>query len=364
MNSRLQELRREIAAKKLDAMLINAYESYCYFSGFRGSNCYLIITQTQSLLITDGRYTEQAKLEAPDFTLISRPRPMHELICETLSGCAAHRVGYESMKITDYEISALKKKLPQIEWVPQIDFGVRARMCKDEGELSRIRRAVEIADQALLDLIPSIHPGMRENEISALLEYHMARRGSEHPAFETIVASGPRGALPHGAPTDRCIETGEMVTIDFGACFAGYMSDITRTLWIVDIPDELRRIWDAVLDVQRACVSAVRPDIPAKSLDVMQRDLFEKKGLAQYVQHSLGHGVGLEIHEAPSVSASSTVQLAPGMVITIEPGLYLPGIGGVRIEDTVLVTADGHEVLTASPHHIKIDCNVAANSVS
>lgn len=364
MNSRLQELRREMAAKKLDAMLINAYESYRYFSGFSGSNCYLIITQAQSLLITDGRYTEQAKLEAPNFTLISRPRPMQELICETLIDCAPHRVGYESMKISDYEISALRKKLSQFEWIPQIDFGARARMCKDTEELGRIRRAVEIADQALADLIPSLRPGMREYEVSALLEYHMARHGSEHPAFETIVASGARGALPHGAPTSKRILNGEMVTIDFGACFEGYMSDITRTLWMGDIPDSLRNIWNAVFDVQRACVRAVRPDIPAKSLDALQRDLFEKKGLSQYVQHSLGHGVGLEIHEAPTVSSSSAMQLAPGMVITIEPGLYLPDIGGVRIEDTVLVTEDGYEVLTASPHQIKIDCNVVPNSVS
>lgn len=364
MDHRLHALRQELAAKGLDAMLCGAYESYRYFSGFSGSNCHLVITQQDAVLITDGRYTEQARQEAPGFRLVSRPRPMRELICETLSELAVARVGYETMRITDYEIGELRACTPQIEWVPQRDFGLYARARKDAQELACIRRAVRIADQALADLIPILRPGMTEREIAAQLEFFMARRGSERVAFETIVASGVRGALPHGAPTDKPVQEGEMITIDFGACSGGYLSDITRTLWLGEIPKRQRELWNAVMEVQRECVSAVRPGIAARDLDTLQRKLFAARGMDAYIQHSLGHGVGLAIHEAPSVSATSELALAPGMVITIEPGLYVPQLGGVRIEDTVLVTDTGHEVLTASPHEIKIHCNPAQNSVS
>lgn len=357
MNQRLDNLKKILSTKNLDALLIHSYEAYRYFSGFSGSNCYLIIGENDRILITDGRYTEQAKAEAPDFTLVAEPRPMRELICETIKSKGFLKIGYDSIKMTDFELTNLKENTPDTIWQAVPHLGCDARVCKDMGELSKIRKAVEIADEALAELIPHIKPGMCEFEVSALLEYYMARRGSKHPAFETIVASGVRGALPHGAPTDKKLVCGELVTIDFGACFEGYMSDITRTLWLGDIPDNLKDIWNAVEAVQRACVDAVRPGISAKSLDALQREKFADAGLSQYICHSIGHGVGLEIHEAPTVSSSSDAILSPGMVITIEPGLYLPGIGGVRIEDTVLVTENGHEVLTASPHFIKINCN-------
>ena len=357
MKQRIAKLRHRMNELCIDAMLVSSFENYRYFSGFCGSNCKLIITQADAILLTDGRYTEQARTQAPDFAVLSAKGSMHDLLCEAISNTDACKVGFETMKMSDYEASKIKNALPNISWVPIADFGLDFRMIKDEDEIKNIRRAVKIADDALSALIPQIKCGMSEREIAALLEFHMAQRGSEHPAFETIAASGVRSSLPHGAPTDKKIENGDLLTLDFGACAGGYMSDITRTLWIGDPPDALKSLYAAVFDVQRACVAAVKPGICVSELDLLQRKMFESRGLSEYICHSLGHGVGLEIHEAPTVSRLSDALLAPGMVITIEPGLYIPNVGGVRIEDTVLVTDCGHEVLTASPHNIKIDCN-------
>lgn len=353
-NTRIATLVDELKDNKLDAMVISSYASYRYFSGFSGSNCILIITQSRRLLLTDGRYTEQAKLQAPNFEILVCTRTICAVMIDLLRETQATKVGYETMKVTDFEIKQWRTMANEIEWIPQMDFGKLARVCKDKVEIACITRAVAIADQALSEILPSIKIGMSEREVAALLEYHMMKNGSEHPAFDTIVVSGARGALPHGMPTDKKIERGDMITIDFGACFEGYMSDITRTIWM-DIPSEQsQHIFNTVYEAQQTCIQAVRPDVPVSDLDALQRKVFEKYNLQEFIAHSLGHGVGLEIHESPSLSMSGTTLLKPGMVITIEPGLYIPGLCGVRIEDTVLVTEDGAHVLTKSPHKIKI----------
>lgn len=233
-------------------------------------------------------------------------------------------------------------------------FATELRAVKDDGEISLIRRAVEISDKAFEKLLPEIKVGMTEREIAARLEYYMALFGSEHPAFETISAFGVRSSLPHGAPTNKKLQNNELLTLDFGACFGGYMSDITRTIMIGKPDDKLITVFNTVLAVQDTCINAVKPKIAAKELDLLQRKLFEEAGLSNYICHSLGHGVGLEIHEAPTVSKLSETILKPGMVITIEPGLYIPNLGGVRTEDTVLVTENGFERLTKSPHNVKL----------
>ncbi len=279
---------------------------------------------------------------------------LNSFICEVLEEKKIRKVNYETEKLSDFSASALKSKTPDICWVPVPSFATNLRAVKDDGEISLIRRAVEISDKAFLKLLPEIKVGMTEREIAARLEYYMALLGSEHPAFETISASGVRSSLPHGAPTDKKIGENELLTLDFGACFGGYMSDITRTIMIGSPDDKLIHIFDTVLAVQEACVNAVKPGIAAKELDLLQRKLFENVGFSEYICHSLGHGVGLEIHEAPTVSKLGETILKPGMVITIEPGLYIPNLGGVRTEDTVLVTESGFERLTKSPHNVKL----------
>ncbi len=354
MNNRLAKLEVYIEENKLDAMYISSYENYRYFSGFSGSNCHLIVTREEKIIITDGRYHSQAKEEAPEWTLIAQRGAAAESIRGILEEKGIKTIGYEGMKLSDYQVRNLREECPHVTWVPRDSFGVFPRMFKDEGELSNIQRAVEIADVALGEMCKNIHPGMTERQVAAELEYLMAKNGSEHIAFETISASGPRGALPHGAPTDRVIEENDMLTLDFGACYAGYMSDITRTIWFGTPSDELCRIWYAVYDAQQTAIAAVCPGIKASELDRIHRQVLEKHGLGDYIMHSLGHGVGLEIHEEPRVSSGSSVELEPGMVITIEPGVYIPGVGGVRTEDMVAVTKDGAQVLTQSPHLIKI----------
>lgn len=354
MDLRIRGIRRELIERGIFGMLITSYENYRYFSGFTGSNCSLIVTEKDAFLLTDGRYTQQAKLQAPNFTVISKQGAMPQLINEVLSSYPSPSIGYETMKVSDHTISRLKELCPDVNWVPIPDFALSTRSVKDEEEIKNIKTAVKIADDALSALIPEIKVGMTEREICARLEYNMARLGSEKPAFDTIVASGVRSSMPHGAPTNKKVELGDLITIDFGACCGGYMSDITRTLWLGEPTEELKKIYAAVRKVQRDCVKMVAPGVKCADIDAFQRAEFEKMGLSQYICHSLGHGVGLEIHEAPTLSRLSEDVLAPGMVVTVEPGLYLPNCGGVRIEDTVLVTQSGCEVLTQSKHDIKI----------
>ena len=354
MNPRLNTLRNELKEQNLFAMLVTSYENYRYFSGFTGSNCTLVITERDAVLITDGRYTEQAKIQAPDFEIISKQGTQISLVSEILSTYCGKNVGYETMKISDYTLCRLKEALPNINWCPVPNFALSARSVKDSRELEHIKKAVAVADEALGLLIPQIKEGMTEREIAALLEYNMASLGSEKCAFDTIVASGVRSSLPHASPTDKKIERGDLITLDFGACVNGYMSDITRTIWLGEPSDKLKELYFAVKDVQSSCAKKIAPGVLAKEIDSYQRAEFEKLNLSQYICHSLGHGVGLEIHESPTLSRLSDEILKPGMVVTVEPGLYVPRVGGVRIEDTVLVTEDGFEVLTQSPHHIAL----------
>lgn len=354
MNSRLSALRNSLKEQSLFAMLVTSYENYRYFSGFTGSNCTLVITECDAILITDGRYTEQARLQAPEFEIISKQGTQTSLISEVLSTYCGKNVGYETMKVSDYTLGKLKEACPKINWCPVPNFALSARSVKDGFELEHIKKAVAVADEALGLLIPQIKEGMTEREVAALLEYNMASLGSEKCAFDTIVASGVRSSLPHASPTDKKIERGDLITLDFGACVNGYMSDITRTIWLGEPSEELKKIYFAVKEVQNSCVRKIAPGTATKEIDAYQRAEFEKLNLSQYMCHSLGHGVGLEIHESPTLSRLSDEILKPGMVVTVEPGLYIPGVGGVRIEDTVLVTESGFEVLTQSPHHIAL----------
>ena len=354
--NRLQELRKALVHKGLDGMYISSYENYRYFSGFTGSNCHLLITAGQSILITDGRYTQQAQEQTEGFEIVTQRRSAQETLADWILRLRLGRVGYETMKLTDYEIRSLRGACGGVDWIPQEDFGLEYRICKDEAELACIQKAVDIADTALSQLVERLAVGMTEREIAAELEYLMAKNGSEHPAFETISASGPRGALPHGAPTDRRVQDGEMLTLDFGACYHGYHSDITRTLWFGKPEAELLHIWNVVYEAQQESIAAIRPGMKASELDLVHRDVYRRYGYQDKVAHSLGHGVGLEIHEEPRISARCDTVLEPGMVITVEPGLYFSGLGGVRTEDTVVVTQTGARVLTRSEHCIKIGC--------
>mgnify|MGYP001191345474 CR=1 FL=1 len=341
-------MRKLLTSLGLSAFYISAPEHVRYVSGFTGENGHLIVTDDAMLLITDKRYTEQAEQET-NCKVIVQTGPIFETLARYLPPA---RVGYENTYLTEDAAHRLFAAAKSVTWVPVPDALRMLRMVKTEAEISSIRTACEIADAAFADLLPILKPGMTEREVRAELEYRLSKGGSERLSFDTIVASGVRGSLPHADPTDAKLALNDLVTIDFGAVYHGYHSDTTRTICFGR--PALFEVWEAVLEVQEKLVQAVRPGVTGKELCQLQRELFSHYELTPYLVHSLGHGVGLEVHEEPRISDTSSTVLAPGMVITIEPGIYLPGKGGVRTEDTVLVTESGFECLTHAPHHILI----------
>lgn len=341
-----------MAKEKLSAFIVTSYENYRYFSGFTGSNCALVILKDDCFALTDGRYDIQIRKQSPGFSHVIISRSMHEHIAELIP-CGA-RVGYETHTITDFMLRNIKSCAENAEFIPCPDFGEEIRAVKDEGEIASVRRAVNCSDEAFTSLIPQITRGMTERQAAALLEYEMAKRGSEKAAFNTIAASGVHSALPHAEPMSGEIADNSLFTLDFGATIDGYCSDITRTLIVGNPSSELTSLWELVFDVQQKCIAKITPGMRASELDEYQRSLFAGHGMEKYVMHSLGHGVGLAIHEAPTVSRRSDTILQKNMIITIEPGLYIENLGGVRIEDTVLITASGAESLTKAPHCVDI----------
>lgn len=351
---RIAALRNYLETGHLDAALISSYENWRYFSGFGGSHAYLVITAADLILITDPRYSEQATQQAPGWRIITHGLDAMPALKQALESTGAATVGYESEKITDFEIRRLRDTLPGIVWEPMQDRGKQLRAVKDGSELKDLRRAIHIADQAVEGWARSLSPGMTERQAAVELEYKLARLGSEGPAFGTIVAAGERGALPHAQPSDRTINSGEMLVVDCGATYHGYHSDITRTLWIGEPAPRMQEIYGIVQDSQKAALNAIRPGISCGEVDEAHRRVFREHGLEKYSLRGLGHGVGLEIHELPRVVMDSKETLLPGMVFTVEPGLYLPGIGGVRIEDIVYVTEEGCEILTQCPKLLRV----------
>ncbi len=354
IKSRIKKLRGKLSEYNADAFLITSYENYRYFSGFTGSNCNLLIGNDFCIAITDGRYDIQIRSQAPDYEAIIASGGMSAVVAEVLKEKNVRFVGYETEWITDSTLRAYKNAAGSCEFIPVSDIGAELRAIKDESEINFIRNAVKCSDDAFCALVSKLSKGMTERESAALLEYEMAKRGSTHPAFDTIAASGLRSAMPHATPQDIEIPDNCLMTFDFGATVSGYMSDITRTVHIGTPSKELCELWDIVFDVQQKCISYIRCGMSARELDEYQRSLFAKAGMDKYIMHSLGHGVGLAIHEMPTVSKRSDATLCKNMIITVEPGLYIENLGGVRIEDTVLITDNGGIALTGAPHRINI----------
>jgi Xaa-Pro aminopeptidase len=350
----ITELRQRLAEAHLDAAFISSFENWRYFSGFTGSHAYLLVSAREQILVTDPRYTEQADGQSPGWQIITHGLDPLPALRQAIEASRAGRVGYETHKITDFEIRRMRETFPEIEWMPMEDIGKQLRAVKSPAEQAAIREAVGIADRALEALLPLLHSGMTEREISVELEYRLARGGSEGPAFGTIVAAGARGAMPHAEPSSRTIAAGDMVVVDFGAIYTGYHSDITRTLWVGEPEARMVEIFHIVEEAQQAALAAIRPGVTAGAVDEAHREVFRRYGVEQYALRGLGHGVGLEIHELPRVVIGGDALIEPGMVFTVEPGLYLPGVGGVRTEDIICVTDDGCDVWTQSPHLLRI----------
>ena len=343
-------LRERFTEAGCDALLVTKLENLRYLTGFTGSAGMLIVTSDGALLTTDGRYRDQAaeQLSAAGAEAdleIGRADTQLDALERRTGGLA--RLGLESSACTWAQVLRFGD-LFEPELVPTRGLVEQLRIVKDAGELARVERACEIADVALGQVKNRLSEGISESEFAAELEFEMRRRGAQGPAFETIVASGPNSAMPHARPTARVPLDGELVVLDFGAVVDGYRSDMTRTLCLGTPTKGLLDLIDAVFAAQRAGLHAVEAGKPAGSVDEACRSVLTEAGYGDAFLHSTGHGVGLEIHEAPAVAAGVADILPAGAIVTVEPGAYLAGRGGVRIEDTVVVTDDGNRILTHS----------------
>ncbi|MDB5078907.1 MAG: hypothetical protein JWP00_831 [Chloroflexi bacterium] len=351
MSDRLPVLRDLLKKEGLpyDGLFITRPENRAYLSGFTGSFGYLLITASEALVFTDGRYVEQAAQQAPGWKVIRLTRPFEQSVIPEIKRLGLASIGFEADHLSYGDYTFWTDKIKETQWLPAPNLVTRLRQRKDQLEIESLRQAVEIASRAFENLLGLLKPGMTEREAAAELEYGMRKFGADAIAFDTIVASGTRGALPHGKASDKPIASGELVTFDFGARLNGYNSDITRTIFMggngKQPSQRQRQIYELVLESQLAGIAAVRPGVSASAVDRASRTVFEKAGLAEYYLHSTGHNLGREVHETPFLMPNDNSLLEAGMVLTVEPGLYFSEWGGVRIEDDLLVTPEGAEVL-------------------
>ena len=344
--TRLQTFRNELKKIGVKAALLRSPHSLMYLSNFTGGEGTLLISDNLQCLLTDSRYTLQAKEEAPDFEILPHDTPLPSLLSDKSS------IAIESDFLSVAELDRLEQILPGKEWKDIGETLLTLRKTKDIRELSYITDAVNLADEALQYTLARIRPGMREFEVAALLEGYMRRTKGALPSFDTVCASGVRSALPHGTASDKVIEKGDFLTLDFGCCLHGYCSDITRTVCIGPASQRQKEIYGIVLYAQTKAVSESFGGTSAASLDAVARNVIKDYGYGDYFGHALGHGVGLAIHEYPTVSPRSPHNIVEGDVFTVEPGIYIPDFGGVRIEDMLYATKNGHAVLTKSPKEL------------
>jgi len=337
----------------VEAMLIQKPENRRYVTGFSGSAGFVLVSATASILLVDFRYVEQAQTEALGFEVIKAERQFIDTLAEVVPARGLGRIGFESDAMSYKQYEDFSKRLAPAVLVP-VEGVDRLRWVKDADEIAQITRAVEIADEAFAHIRSSLRPGAVEREIAIEMEFFMRRRGADKEAFETIVASGPRSALPHGRASERVLARGDFVTLDFGALYRGYVSDCTRTVVLGEVSQKQREVYELVLAAQRAALAGIKPGISGKDADTIARKIITDAGYGDAFGHSLGHGVGLAVHEGPTLSPREEAVLAPGMVVTVEPGIYLPGWGGVRIEDLVVVTEAGCRSVTRAPKDLLI----------
>ncbi|MCL4493660.1 MAG: aminopeptidase P family protein [Firmicutes bacterium] len=334
----------------IDAFMVCSRQNRYYLSAFTGSAGCLLIDGAHRFLITDSRYTEQARAEATLFEVVESRR-VWDKAAELARSQGWKRIGFEAEHVTVHDYLRLLAQYRDLEWVPLTGIVERERRIKDDVERAHLQRAAQIADRALSGVLDHLHPGVSEREFQLALDHAMEEEGAEGVSFPTIVASGPRGSLPHAKPTERRFEDDDWVTIDFGAVYQGYHSDETVTIPLTNRArsGKLQIIYDIVLQAQKAGIKALRAGVFASQVDEIVRDVIIEAGFGEYFGHGTGHGVGLDVHEDPLLGPNppNDVKLDEGMVVTIEPGIYLPQVGGVRLEDMLLVTAEGSTRLSA-----------------
>ena len=351
---RIRALRDSLEGTELDGYLVAREVDILYITGFRGGRYLLIPVDGECTLYVYGVDYEAAKsaLVEVNVKLLKYEEDPHKTLSKDIRELGCRRVGFDSMSVRDY--LQLQDALGDIELKEAGEIIWRLRKIKDKDEIKLMKKAAEITVAGLKAAIDALNPGVREYEVAAEAEYAMRRAGAEGPAFETLVSSGPRAAYPHGWTTDRTIRDGELVIIDLGAKYRGYCSDLTRTVVVGKPSQKQKRLYEAVLEAQRKAVEVLREGVDAKMVDAEAREALGKQGYSKYFVHGLGHGVGLEIHEPPKINPGSKEKLEAGNVVTVEPGVYIPGYGGIRIEDTVHVTRSGVEKLTEADYELEI----------
>jgi Xaa-Pro aminopeptidase len=353
LDNRASILRALLFEHRLDALLITRPANLRFFSGFTGTDGALIVTATETIFLTDSRYTIQANEEVAADQRREYAVQVEGIVA-ALDACRAGKIGYEAEDLTCAALERLRTRSGQrMEWIGLDRPMLALRGIKDNDEIAALERAAHLAATAFEEVVPLLRPGIAEREIALALEFAMRRLGGDEKSFDLIVASGERGALPHGAASARLLRPGEFVTIDFGLRLDGYCSDETVTLALGEVDAESERVYATVYQAQQQAFAAVRPGVPLKEIDAVARNIITEAGYGPYFGHGLGHGVGLEVHEYPTLSPRSVDTAQVGMVFTVEPGIYLPGKGGVRLEDMVVVTPDGCRKLTRIPKRLR-----------
>lgn len=343
--SKLKKIRNYLRENELEGLFITSPYNRRYITQFTGSAGVVLITEDEALLVTDFRYVEQATKEAEGFTIVKHEAELIDELKKQLERLQVNRLGFEAEQMTVAEYQNYEEKL-QCKLVATKGIIEQFRIIKTSAEIAILKDAAKIADDAFEHILSFIKPGVREIDVANELEYFMRKQGATSSSFDIIVASGVRSSLPHGVASDKKITSGELVTLDFGALYKGYCSDITRTVAVGHIGDELKEIYSVVLAAQEKAVANIKPNMTGIEADAIARDYITERGYSDYFGHGTGHGIGLEIHEEPRLSPRSKTVLQQNMVVTVEPGIYVPNVGGCRIEDDIVLTESGNERLT------------------
>ncbi|WP_334071693.1 M24 family metallopeptidase [Paenibacillus sp. A14] len=347
-NTRVEGLRKVMEREQLEALWVTNAFNRRYLTGFTGSSGYVLVTRQKAFLLTDFRYMTQAAEQSPGFEIVQHGPSVVDNLKELLSAEGIKELGFEETNMVFSTYRALEGDLQPCKLVPVGGLVEELRLYKDDDELELMKQAADLADRTYLHMLEVLKPGVTEWDMALELETFMRKQGAAGTSFDTIVASGERSALPHGVASSRVIQRNEFVTMDFGAYMNGYCSDITRTVFIGEPTAKHREIYDIVLEAQMHTLEFLRPGMTGREADALARDIITRYGYGDQFGHSTGHGLGMEVHEEPRVSKLSDTILRPGMVVTVEPGIYIPGFGGVRIEDDVVITENGAKRLTES----------------
>lgn len=348
--SRRELLRPTLLKDEVDALIVSSEPNVRYLTGFTGDSTVLILAADRALVVSDGRYETQLAEECPGLEARIRPvsQPLWPAVAEAIGLLGIRRAAFEA-SLTVAEFQSLREASKTTEFQAVQGRVEALRAIKDDEEIQAIRRAIRAAEDSFTTLLAEPWAGRTETELAGALEYQQRRRGAEKSSFDTIVAAGPRAALPHARPTGEVVDGAELILIDWGAVLGGYRSDLTRVRPMGKVTPRFEAVYRAVLEAQARAIAAIRPGVPARDVDAEARSVLREAGFGDFFRHALGHGLGLETHEGPGLRSTNEAPLEAGMVVTVEPGVYLPGWGGVRIEDDILVTPDGAEVLSSLP---------------